>query len=75
MVITQPFSGCVGSSDILVVTETHESPMHPPLGYHGYQWLLVCRDEVRMSGGVRGSRGVACLVQNDIFQGYISCSL
>ena len=42
--------------------------MHPLLGYHRYQWLLVCRDEFQTSGGVRGSEGVACLVRDDIFK-------
>ena len=58
----------MGSSDILAITETHESPMRPLPGYHGYQWLSVCRDEVWMSGGDRGSGGVACLVRDDIFR-------
>ena len=52
----------MGFSNILAVTKTHESPMRPLPGYHGYQWLSVCRDEVRTFGGVRGSGGVACLV-------------
>ena len=58
----------MGSSDILAVTETHESPMRPLPSYHGYQWLSMCRDEVQTSGGVRGSRGVVFLVQDDIFR-------
>ena len=57
----------MGSSDILAVTETHESPMRPLPGYLGYQWLSVCRDEVQTSSGVRGSGGVACFVRDDIF--------
>lgn len=40
----------------------------PPLpGYPSYLKLSVYRDEVRNSGGVRGSGGVACLVCDDIF--------
>ncbi len=59
----------VGSSDILVITNTHESPIRPLLGVTGYQWLSIYREEVRASGGVRGSGGVACLIKEDIFSG------
>lgn len=57
----------MGTVDILVITETHESPARPLLGATGFQWLSICRDEVRVSGGVRGSSGVACLIKDDIF--------
>ena len=57
----------MGAADILVITETHESPARPLPGVTGFQWLSICRDEVRVSGGVRGSGGVACLIKDDIF--------
>lgn len=53
--------------DILVVTKTHESPVRPLLGFDGFQWLSVCREEVRASGGVCGFGGVACLIRDDLF--------
>jgi len=57
----------VGSVDIFVITETHESPARPLLGFTRYQWLSICREEVRASGGVWGSGGVVCLIRDDIF--------
>ena len=43
------------------------SPVRPLLWFIGYQWLFVCREEVRASGGVCNSGGVACLIK-DIFR-------
>lgn len=57
----------MGSVDILVITKTPESPVHPLLRFTGYQWLSICREEVRAFDGVRGSGGVACLVRHSIF--------
>ena len=57
----------MGFSDISAVTETHESPMRPLPGYPSYQWLSVCKDEVKTSSGVHGFGRVACLVRDDIF--------
>ena len=41
--------------------------MRPLPGITGYQWLSVFREEVRTSKGVRGSRGVGCLIEDDMF--------
>lgn len=57
----------MGSTDILVITKTHDSLVHPLLGVTSYQWLSICREEVRASGRVRSSGGVACLIRDDIF--------
>ena len=56
----------MGSADILVISETHESPVRPLPGVTGFQWLSVFREEVRVSGGVWGSGGVACLIKEKI---------
>lgn len=67
MVITRSLHDAVGLSDILVITETHKSPVRPLPRFTGYQWLSVCRDEVCASGGDCGSGGVACLIRDSIF--------
>lgn len=54
-------------ADILVVMEIHESPSCPLPGFINYQWLFVCREEVCTSSGVRGSSGVAYLIQDSLF--------
>ncbi|KAH9310534.1 hypothetical protein KI387_025569 [Taxus chinensis] len=61
----------LGSSDLLFVTETHESLVRPLPKIRGYHWHSVCRHETRSFGGVRGSGEVACLIK-DIFQNNIS---
>jgi hypothetical protein len=40
-------------------------PMRTPPLIHGYRWAWSCGHETR-SDSVRGSRGVACLIQNSI---------
>jgi hypothetical protein len=62
------------SSDILFITETHESPVRPLSDITGYHRFSTCRQETRSSGGIRGSGGVACfardsLREQDIFGG------
>lgn len=41
--------------------------MRPLPDISSYQWLSSFRDEVRCSGGVRGSGGVACLIRDHLF--------
>lgn len=40
--------------------------MRPLPDIIGYQWFLVCRQETRSSGRVRGSGGIACLVRDTL---------
>jgi hypothetical protein len=54
----------LGSSDILFITEMHESHVRPLLDITGYHQYLACRQETRSLGGVRGLGGVACFVRD-----------
>jgi hypothetical protein len=56
----------LGSSDILFITETHESPVRPLPDITGYHQFSACRQETRSSGGIRGSGGVACFVRDSL---------
>jgi hypothetical protein len=52
----------VGSHDCFL-TETHARPMQILPQIHGYHWALSYQHETR-SDRVRGSNGVACLIQD-----------
>ncbi|GLJ27793.1 hypothetical protein SUGI_0545450 [Cryptomeria japonica] len=54
----------LGSSDILLLMERHESPVCPLPSIAGCHWHSAFRSETRSSGGVRGSGGVACLLRD-----------
>lgn len=56
----------MGFANILVITKTHKSLVRPLPEFTSYQWLFVCREEVRASSGVCGSSGIACLIRDSI---------
>ena len=53
----------IGTASVILVTKTHES-LTPLPKILAYQWFYVDWDDIRLSGGVRGSGGVACLVRD-----------
>jgi hypothetical protein len=57
----------LGSSDILLITETHESLVRPLLDITGYHQFSACRQETRSLGGIKGSGGVACFVRDSLW--------
>ena len=54
----------IGTVDIILVTETHESPTHPLPEIPRFYQLSTYRDKVRFSSWVKGFGGVSCLILN-----------